>query len=77
MSGLRRVLDALPWPLLLFLCVTLGLAPFVPEPHFSEKFRMLLAGDLTRPTDLFDFGLHGLPWLFLLLKLMLGHKRPD
>lgn len=48
---------------------TLGLAPFVPEPHIAEKLRMLAAGTLSRPVDIFDLVLHGAPWVLLLLKL--------
>ncbi len=58
-------------PLILFVlaALTLGLAPFVPEPHVLEKLRMLAAGELTRPIDIFDLLMHGAPWLLLLLKL--------
>lgn len=74
MTLLRRILDALNWPVLLFLCATLGLAPFRPEPHIWEKLKMLGAGDLSRPVDIFDLALHGLPWVFLLLKLILAWR---
>ena len=58
-------------PLLLFLVValTLGLAPFVPEPHLWQKLKMLAAGALTRPIDILDLVLHGAPWVLLGLKL--------
>ncbi|MGD1983861.1 MAG: RND transporter [Chromatiaceae bacterium] len=58
-------------PLLLFvvLALTLGLAPFVPEPHLWEKLKMLAAGELRRPIDIFDLLLHATPWLLLGLKL--------
>lgn len=62
-----KSLDALPWTLVLAVCLTLGLAPFAP-PHVVEKLRMLFAGSLTRPIDWFDLALHGAPWLVLLLK---------
>lgn len=48
---------------------TLGLAPFVPEPHIWEKLKMLAAGTLARPLDVFDLVLHAAPWLLLLVKL--------
>ena len=35
------VLDQIPWALVVVACLTLGLAPFVPEPHVWEKLRML------------------------------------
>jgi hypothetical protein len=58
-------------PLLIFViaALTLGLAPFVPEPHLWEKLRMLMAGSLSRPLDIFDLLLHAAPWALLLLKL--------
>jgi hypothetical protein len=58
-------------PLVGFLVValTLGLAPFSPEPHVWEKLKMLYGGELTRPIDIFDLFLHGVPWLALGLKL--------
>jgi hypothetical protein len=62
-------LDRIPLSLLLIAALTLGLAPFVPEPHVWEKLKMLAAGNLTRPIDIFDLLLHGAPWLLLGLKL--------
>jgi len=57
--------------LLVVVCLTLGLAPFTPEPHLLEKLRMLTEGELTRPIDIFDLVLHGTPWILLVLKLYL------
>ncbi len=51
--------------------MTLGLAPFVPEPHAWEKIKMLQAGTLTNGVDIFDLAMHGLPFVLLLLKLIL------
>ena len=50
--------------------LTLGLAPFVPEPHIWEKLKMLAAGTLTRPLDMFDLAMHAAPWLLLLAKIV-------
>lgn len=61
-------LDNIPWPLLIVACLTLGLAPFVPEPHIWEKLKMLGNGELSKPIDIFDLLLHGLPWILLMLK---------
>ncbi|MGV8830559.1 MAG: hypothetical protein ACOH2N_01180 [Devosia sp.] len=63
-------LDSVPVTPLIILALTLGLAPFVPEPHLVEKLRMLVAGQLTRPIDIFDMVLHGTPWLLLAAKLI-------
>jgi hypothetical protein len=70
MSALKRRLDAIPVIYLILASLTLGLAPFTPEPHIWEKLRMLAGGTLTRPIDIFDLILHGLPWLLLILRLI-------
>lgn len=62
-------LDQIPLSLAIVACLTLGLAPFVPEPHIWEKLKMLGAGTLRRPIDIFDLCLHALPWLLLAAKL--------
>ena len=62
------ILDKLPWTVVVILCLTLGLAPFTPEPHIVEKLRMLAAGTLTRPIDIFDLLFHAAPWIVLMLK---------
>jgi len=62
-------IDGLPWVIVIGLILTLGLAPFYPEPHIWEKLRMLSQGTLTKPIDIFDLALHATPWLFGLLKL--------
>jgi hypothetical protein len=62
------LLDKISWPILVVLCLTLGLAPFTPAPHIWEKLNMLAAGDLRRPVDMFDLFYHGLPWLVALAK---------
>ena len=63
------VLDKIPLSILLLAALTLGLAPFVPEPHLWEKLKMLVAGQLVRPVDIFDLLMHGAPWLLLAAKL--------
>ncbi|MDX2289543.1 MAG: hypothetical protein NW217_12075 [Hyphomicrobiaceae bacterium] len=65
-------LDKIPWALVIIVCLTLGLAPFVPEPHLWEKLKMLVRGELVRPIDIFDFLMHGAPWLVLIAKLARG-----
>ncbi len=52
--------------------LTLGLAPFRPQPHVLEKLGMLMDGSLTKPVDIFDLCLHGLPWLLLAIRLWLA-----
>jgi len=62
-------LDKIPTVPLVIVAVFLGLAPFSPEPHLWEKLKMLRAGALVRPLDIFDFLLHGVPVLLMLMKL--------
>lgn len=64
-----QLLDQISLPIALVLALTLGLAPFFPEPHIWEKLKMLAGGTLTRPMDIFDLALHALPWAILLAKL--------
>jgi hypothetical protein len=64
-----QLLDQIPLNLAILVALTLGLAPFFPEPHIWEKLKMLAGGTLVRPLDIFDLALHGLPWLVLMAKL--------
>ena len=63
-------LDHFSLTLIIIACILLGLAPFFPEPHIWEKLKMLAAGDLTRPLDIFDLILHATPFVVLILKLV-------
>ena len=69
-----QFLDQIPWNIVIIAALTLGLAPFLPEPHIWEKLKMLASGTLTRPIDIFDMLFHGVPWILLLLKLTLGRQ---
>ena len=62
-------IDRTPVWLFVVFVATLGLSPWVPEPHVAEKLRWLFQGELTRPLDVFDLVLHAVPWLLLALKL--------
>ncbi len=64
-----RWLDRLPLAVIVLLAVVAGLAPFVPEPHLWAKLKMLAAGTLTRPLDVFDLVWHAAPLLLLGVKL--------
>jgi hypothetical protein len=64
------LLDRFPLALYVVLALTLGLAPFLPEPHLWEKLKMLASGNLSRPIDVFDLFWHGAPWVLLVLKLL-------
>ncbi|MCP9753852.1 hypothetical protein EGI26_01580 [Lacihabitans sp. CCS-44] len=47
--------------------MTLGLAPFVPEPHVLGKIRWVLGG--AKGMQMMDWGdllMHGAPWIWLI-----------
>lgn len=63
------------------LCLTLGLAPFFPEPHIVGKIRWIAGGaNGMQLIDWWDTLLHGFPYL-LLVRLgvlkMLPSKAPQ
>ncbi len=50
----------------LIVCLTLGLAPFVPEPHIWGKLKWITGGGIgMNLMDYFDLFYHGFPWLLL------------
>ena len=54
------------WSTVIILALTLGLAPFVPEPHVVGKVRWVLGGaEGMQMMDYFDLVLHGTPWILL------------
>ncbi len=61
--------DRFPLYLFIVAALTLGLSPFVPEPHLWEKLRMLAGGTLVKPIDIFDLLLHATPWALLIMKV--------
>lgn len=63
------------WTFVLMAALTLGLAPFFPEPHLFGKLRWVAGGAVgMKPLDWFDLVWHGLPWLLAIrlgaMKLM-------
>lgn len=76
MPMLRRFFRQMPWLALIAAAVLLGLAPFRPEPHLVEKLRLLTAGQLLRPLDVFDLLFHGAPLLLIAAKLLFGRSTP-
>ena len=56
--------------LILVLCLTLGLAPFFPEPHIVGKLRWVAGGAVgMKSIDWFDLLFHGFPWILLLMSV--------
>ena len=63
------------WRIIILACLTLGLAPFFPEPHIFGKVKWILGGAKGMELmDWFDTLLHGFPYVLLIriiiLKLM-------
>lgn len=55
------------WGIVLMLCLTLGLAPFAPEPHIVGKVKWVMGGAVgMTPMDWFDLAFHGFPYLLLI-----------
>lgn len=51
--------------------LTLGLAPYFPEPHIFGKIRWVAGGgEGMKATDYFDLFMHAAPWLFLVYRLI-------
>ncbi len=60
------------WKIWILVCLTLGLAPFVPEPHIVGKLRWILGGAHgMQLIDWVDFIQHGFPFVFLIRALFL------
>ena len=60
------------WSFVVLACLTLGLAPFYPEPHLWGKLKWVAGGAVgMQPMDWFDLALHGTPWVLLLRLVVL------
>ena len=68
-------LDKLPTLPLGVVAIMLALAPFTPEPHLWEKLKMLAAGELIKPIDIFDLLLHGAPITLFTIKIIRQIKK--
>ena len=56
--------------------LTLGMAPFVPEPHIVGKVKWLLGGaNGMGPMDWFDLVMHGSPIVLLVVSLLMKLKK--
>lgn len=53
------------------LSLTLGLAPFYPQPHIVGKLKWVMGGAKgMQPIDYFDLVLHGFPWVLLIITVI-------
>ena len=60
------------WKLIILLCLTLGMAPFFPEPHLWGKLKWVAGGAVgMNAMDWFDLVFHGFPFLLLLRKVVI------
>jgi hypothetical protein len=67
--------NLLSYQFLIPLVLLLGFAPFYPQPHIVEKLRMLLAGTLQKPLDVFDLGWHAWPFILLFYRIVMDIRR--
>ncbi len=64
------------WRFVILLCLTLGLAPYFPEPHLWGKIRWVAGGAKgMAPMDWFHLIFHGVPWVPL-IRLLIVKMRP-
>jgi hypothetical protein len=70
---MRSTLRSIPtW---LMISLTLGLAPFFPEPHLWGKIRWIAGGAVGMGAmDWFDFLLHATPWVLLFRAIFLAAR---
>ncbi|MCL6259063.1 hypothetical protein M3O96_08195 [Aquiflexum sp. TKW24L] len=55
------------WRFVIILSLTLGLAPFVPEPHIWGKIKWIAGGAKGMAVlDWLDFVYHAIPWVLLI-----------
>ncbi len=55
------------WAFVIILCLSLGLAPFTPEPHLWGKLKWIAGGGVgMKFMDVFDLFLHGFPFILLI-----------
>ena len=60
------------WKFVSLMCLTLGLAPFVPSPHVVGKLYWVAGGAIGMTLiDWLDLAMHGLPWILLLRLIFL------
>lgn len=71
----EKNLARLAMPLLASL--TLGLAPFLPEPHLLGKLRWVAGGAVDMGLgDYLDLAMHGAPWVWLLASVVAYARTP-
>jgi hypothetical protein len=74
MEIMKTIADQIRNNIVLWLAVslTLGLAPFAPEPHIWGKLKWLAGGAVgMKGADWGDLIMHGAPWLLLISSIVL------
>lgn len=60
---------------IILMCLTLGLAPFFPEPHVWGKVKWIAGGAVgMQLMDCLDFLFHGFPWILLVRLVIISAK---
>ena len=68
MKNQSLLLNPIMW---LLASLTLGLAPFSPEPHVWEKIQWVFSGAQgMKPIDWFDLVMHGTPRVMLVISVV-------
>jgi hypothetical protein len=61
------------WRIIVLLCLTLGLAPFFPEPHIWGKLKWITGGAIgMQGADWLDVLMHGFPFILLIRRLIMS-----
>lgn len=69
-KNLRRAIT------ILIACLTLGLAPFTPEPHIWMDLKWVWNGAVgMKFMNWFDLLLHGTPWVWLGVHLIIWYRK--
>ena len=64
------------WRIVIILCLTLGLAPFFPEPHLWGKLKWIAGGaEGMKLMDWFDVLMHGFPFILIFRLLVLKLRK--
>ncbi len=64
------------WKVVILLCLTLGFAPYFPEPHIWGKIKWIAGGaNGMKIVDWFDVLLHGFPFIVLIRLLIIQMVR--
>ncbi|MDH5231146.1 MAG: RND transporter [Gammaproteobacteria bacterium] len=67
-------IDKLPLMPLGIIALFLLIAPISPEPHLWEKLKMLAAGELSKPIDIFDLFMHATPAILFVIRFIREKK---